>query len=185
MTELTVPWCAVLQRRRYNALSQNIFVFCLYKLFISNCVHSKHTISPCKSVAKWSNIFGQTFEILLANNVWPFGYVAKHCLMSRTWSAMFLKNLNTFATCCKQKYLTSNVVWCGVMWPTDQPFCWASKFQMFDQQCLIVWLGPKKSPLFFQTRHALKHGDFKAAFLARWSLSNLSFVLLIFLLLAL
>ncbi len=31
---------------------------------------------------------------------------------------------------------------CFEIWPNDQTFCYASKFQMFDQQYLIVWSGP-------------------------------------------
>ncbi len=37
---------------------------------------------PRKTLAKRSNIAGQTFEIGYTNNVYPFGHVAKHCLRS-------------------------------------------------------------------------------------------------------
>ncbi len=71
-----------------------------------------------KALAKLSNIVGQTFEILLYNEI-LFGHVAKHCLRSRLPQAMFLKTLETYFASMKQKMFSAQYF---VMRPNGQTF---------------------------------------------------------------
>ncbi len=114
----------------------------------------------CISLAKRSNIVGQTFQICFKTSVWPFGHVAKHCCPT-FWSDKVIANALAgtpcgLPKCCKLLKFDKRIVWQAMLErrPNDQAlldkenkakfvaWCfWQSwrKQKILDEQCFVTW----------------------------------------------
>ncbi len=116
----------------------------------------------------WSNALAKRSKTNVY--VWPFCHVGKHCcstfgttklLLMRKRERLVAKKFwgcwNAASCCTLSK--TTEIFENQCFWtlPNGQTVCLTSKFQMFDQQCLIIWPGcnPFNNSVVLQCLHGI------------------------------